>query len=216
MEKRILWVDGACSQNGDWSGGYGVVELEISHLQTMTDYIPAYSLNFYTAGYSENTTNNREEIKGMIEALKIINDSDKSNFIIYSDSAYVVNMCNNWIWNWINNDWKNSKNITVENVDLVKQLYKYLNKNFSKCQIRKVKGHNGILGNELADALASNNIKNFQKLLRDNKVAYDKECYCINCNKDLKITFYGDKGKCPICGKGIPLENDYLIKNTHK
>lgn len=200
MGKRTFWIDGACSQNGDWSGGYGIVELDTSYLETMEDYVPVYSMNFYKSEYCEKTTNNREEIKGMIEVLKIVDTSKDSNFIIYSDSAYVVNMCNSWIWNWKNHNWKNSKNITVENVDLVKQLYKYLSKNFSKCQIRKVKGHNGILGNELADALASNNIKNFQKLLKDNKVAYDKECYCPICDKKLKVTIYGEKGKCPICG----------------
>ena len=177
MEKRIFYIDGACSQNGDWSGGYGVVELETSYLQTMTDYIPVYSLNFYAAEYSENTTNNREEIKGMIEALKIINDSDKSNFIIYSDSAYVVNMCNEWIRNWARNHWMNSKKVEVENIDLVKEIYNYITLDFPNFQITKVPGHSGILGNELADALATNNKAKFDKILSENDISGHMEIF---------------------------------------
>jgi ribonuclease HI len=38
----------------------------------------------------------------------------------------------------------------------------------SNCEIVKVKGHNENIGNEMADALASNNIIKFNKYLEKN------------------------------------------------
>lgn len=200
MSQRIFFCDGACSTNGTWAGGYGVVELSTAYSQTIDNLEPKYSLNFYKSEYCENTTNNREELKAMIEVFKQIEKYPaEDTFSIYSDSAYVVNMCNQWIWNWCKNGWQNNKKVTVENVDLVKELYNYLNKNFHKCQILKVKGHNGELGNELADALAANDSKKLKSLIEINNIAYDTLCYCPICDKEQLVIIFGNKGHCPIC-----------------
>lgn len=172
MFTREFYVDGACSQNGTWAGGYGVVELSQVMSQTINSYIDRYSIEFYKSESCEKTTNNREELKAMIEALKQIHKYIESgeqniNYIIYTDSAYVCNTCNTWIYGWAKNGWKNSKKVTVENVDLIQELYKYLTKNFLNCQIiiEKVKGHAGTLGNELADSLAARNEKKWKELI---------------------------------------------------
>lgn len=155
---KYIYTDGACSTNGDWSGGYGVVV-------TNEDS----SIIYHTAAeYTDKTTNNREELKAMIYALDIVNDDDE--YIIASDSAYVVNTCCNWIWRWSKNGWMNSKKVTVENIDLIKILYNYLTTKFSKCQIVKVSGHNNVVGNEIADSLATNNIKKFNDIIEKNGI----------------------------------------------
>ena len=149
-----FFVDGACKGNPG-PGGFGVISLQNNEV-------------FYEySEYCEDTTNNREEMKAILHVFKLVDDSRvRDNVIIYSDSAYCVNMINDWIWKWANNNWKNSKKQTVENLDLVLELYKYLTIEFFPCQVMKVRGHAGEVANELADALATNNVKKFEKLLQ--------------------------------------------------
>ena len=157
-----IYTDGSCSKNPG-PGGYSVLVV-FDGMDKTHEY----------SERCEETTNNREELKAILKALEISTTilEEMSNtfekIYIYSDSAYCVNMCNDWIWNWATNDWKNSKKKTVENIDLVKSLYNYLNKDFFNCQveIRKVKGHVGVWENEYVDALATGDEKKKKKLLQ--------------------------------------------------
>lgn len=214
MFTRIFWTDGACSQNGTWAGGYGVVELSHDLSQTMNEYIDRYSINFHKSGTCEKTTNNRMELTAMLEALKQIDKYIESNeqdtkYIIYTDSAYVQNSCCSWIYTWAKNSWQNSKKVIVENVDLMKEIYKYLTKNFNNCQISilKVKGHNNELGNELADALATSNRKKWKELILKFDIAYNDICYCPICDKDVETTIHSRIGHCPKCGHHLNSED---------
>ena len=76
-------------------------------------------------------------------------------------------MINNWIWTWAKNNWKNSKKKEVENIDLVKIIFNYINKNYFDCQVKKINGHAGILGNELADALATSNFDKYSSIFKN-------------------------------------------------
>ena len=93
---------------------------------------------------------------------------------IYSDSAFCVNMINDWIFTWQANGWSRKGNKPIENLDLVKELYDLLynkcTKNFPTLQIevKKTKGHDGILGNEIADALATQNLMLIERILCSN------------------------------------------------
>lgn len=155
---RVFFTDGACKGNPG-SGGFGVISIENNEVK------------YKYSEQCEKTTNNREEIKAILHVFELAMKNYRfETVIIYSDSAYCVNMINNWIWNWANNNWINSKNKTVENVDLVKQLYKYLSTDFFPCQVIKVSGHAGECGNELADALATNNANKYKKILAENNI----------------------------------------------
>jgi ribonuclease HI len=115
-----------------------------------------------------NTTNNREELRALLYCLASADDLfPNQKCIIYSDSAYVVNMCNDWIWKWAVNGWKNSKKQTVENLDLVQAIYDHIKKDFYHCIIEKCEGHKDNLGNELADALATGNLKRFTNMIKE-------------------------------------------------
>ena len=81
-------------------------------------------------------------------------------------------MCDTWIHNWANNGWLNSKKQQVENYDLVRQLYKYISQPEPNFNIQKIKGHSGEIGNELADALASNNETKFNNIIETNNIKY--------------------------------------------
>ncbi len=141
----IVYVDGACSGNPG-PGGFGVAVYEDDKTLYTT-----YSQ------YSENTTNNREEIKAILYVMKNYG-MGVSCPLVYSDSAYCVNMFNEWIFSWERNDWKRSKNQEILNLDLIKEYWDLYQKGY-RIDLRKIKGHNGDKGNELADALATGRIK---------------------------------------------------------
>ena len=100
-----------------------------------------------------NTTNQRMELKAIIEALKFC----KNNYLeievkveIFSDSAYCVNGMNQkWYDKWILNKWTNSKGDPVKNKELWQELIE-LDKELNVKYV-KVKGHDGNKLNEIAD-----------------------------------------------------------------
>lgn len=158
-----IYTDGACSGNPG-PGGYGVIGL----MQIHDDIF----FIFFDRKRCENTTNNREELKAIISAIDIVQPLHFT-YNIYSDSAYCVNMIKDWMWSWAESNWLNSKKEEVKNLDLVKNLYYlYDNKKTSLCQIHKVKGHKKFdvkdidaIGNEMADALATNNYKRINYII---------------------------------------------------
>lgn len=169
-----IYTDGSAAPNPG-PGGFGVVAIETTYV----DNAPATKEIIYSRKSTSNepTTNNREELKAMIDALEYVNNflakrirnENIYSIIIHSDSSYVINTCNNWIGNWEKNDWRNSKNVPVQNVDLLiqlnKELHNYRTQFNNNTQfpfayaIQKVAGHDCVAGNEYADALATNNAK---------------------------------------------------------
>ena len=55
---------------------------------------------------------------------------------------------------------------------MVKQLYNYISKDFFNCQVVKVSGHDGNIGNELADALATFNKNKYFKLIEKHNIKH--------------------------------------------
>lgn len=81
----IIYTDGSAKANGslDNRGGWGLVVMRNGSL-----------LETYNES-SFNTTNNREEIKAVLKAFELAQTKYKNEeCIIYSDSLYVVNICN--------------------------------------------------------------------------------------------------------------------------
>ena len=156
--KRYFWTDGACSGNPG-PGGFGVVELTENNC---IDY--CYQHLF------ENTTNNRMELFAILHVASLASRDPDNEYIIYSDSMYSVKAINEWMQSWASNNWKNSKKQPVENQDLLKPIYELFKTPFFNCQVIKCKGHSGELGNELADAVASNNMNKFDKLVDKNHI----------------------------------------------
>ena len=149
MKVRIF-TDGACSENPG-PGGWAVVFNSASKCHTIS-------------GNEKITTNNRMELRAVIEAFKRIIAKEKKlkmsdfTYEIYSDSAYVVNTINNhWIEAWQKNNWQTTKREDVKNRDLWEEFSK-LRKEARQFGILidliKVKGHSGNTFNELVDKLA--------------------------------------------------------------
>lgn len=137
MNKVTIYTDGACSGNpgtGGWAAvlTYGGKTKEIS-------------------GFEPQTTNNRMELRAVIEAIAAVKLGFECE--IYSDSAYVVNAVNNnWLFSWQQNGWKTAANKPVKNPDLWQRLLQELNRR--KISFIKVKGHAAVELNERCDFLA--------------------------------------------------------------
>ena len=98
------------------------------------------------------------ELMAILTALQHINKSDEVGFlkpVIYSDSAYCVNIINDWMYNWEKNGWKRPKNQEVKNLEIIKQIFELAD----IAELRKVPGHSGVQWNEYVDSLAKNEIK---------------------------------------------------------
>lgn len=161
-----IYTDGS-SRGNPGRGGFGVVIMN----EDNSKIEEKFSLQF------ENVTNNYMELFAIKTALDFVSAHQDDNFKIYSDSAYCVNICNNWIYSWKNNGWKRSKNQEIENLEIIKEIYNLLNKDFPNFMIIKISGHNGNIGNELADSLATNNLTKFQKFFDKVNNSIDKETF---------------------------------------
>jgi len=91
------------------------------------------------------TTNNKMELKAVIEALKSLKEPYEIK--LYSDSTYVLKGISNWINNWIKKEFKNVKN---------KELWQeFLNvKQNHKISTNWIKAHSGHKENEICDKIA--------------------------------------------------------------
>ncbi len=134
----VAYTDGACKGNPG-AGGWGA-HLIFSDGRTQDLY-----------GGEANTTNNRMELMGAIQALQHSPLADKLE--IWTDSSYVKKGITEWIEGWKKKGWKTASKKPVANQDLWQQLD-------ALCQDREVdwhwvKGHAGHAGNEKADELAN-------------------------------------------------------------
>lgn len=132
--------------------------------------------DYYYSKQFQYVTNNQMELEALLHALELTQTKYiEEECVIYSDSRYVVCSFNEWLKGWAANNWKNSKNQPVENLELMKKLYKYKLIDFPNFTVEKVPGHAGLIGNEIADALASHNEAKFTKIFSENNI---EDPYC--------------------------------------
>ncbi len=141
-----IYTDGACKGNPG-IGGWGALLVHNEQSIEIFD------------GELE-TTNNRMELKAVIEALNHAS-SMNDDVQIYTDSSYVQKGIQEWIHNWKKNGWRSSNKKPVKNQDLWQEL-DTLNSSL-KVEWFWVKGHAGHPGNERADFLANEGVKKIQQ-----------------------------------------------------
>lgn len=133
-----VFTDGSAIPNPG-PGGWGFVFVENGEIKDQK------------WGHDPDTTNNRMELTGLIEAYKSI-PQDKS-IIVHTDSNLCVQTINQWAASWARNGWKR-KTGPIANLELVKELYE-LSKERPKVKLEWIKAHNGWLWNEYADSLSA-------------------------------------------------------------
>ncbi|MGM0546972.1 MAG: ribonuclease HI [Bacteroidota bacterium] len=141
----IVFTDGACSGNPG-PGGWGVLLQWNGKEKELT-------------GGADHTTNNRMEMRAVIEALNAINQP--CHVKIHSDSALIVNAFKQgWIDSWQKRGWKKADKKPVENQDLWKEMLEAMKPH--DVEWIKVKGHADNVRNNRVDALAVEASKRFQ------------------------------------------------------
>jgi ribonuclease HI len=140
MKKVDLFTDGACSGNPG-PGGWGALLRFGKHEKELS-------------GGALQTTNNRMEMKAVIEGLRAI--KGPCNVTIHTDSEYVMKGVTQYLENWKKRGWRTSDKKEVKNIDLWQELDTLLPLN--TLHWVWVRGHSGHPENERVDELARNSI----------------------------------------------------------
>jgi len=136
----VIHTDGACSGNPG-PGGWGAVLHHGDKEKTLR-------------GGELDTTNNRMELMGAIQALEALTKPCKVE--LHTDSQYVMKGISEWIHTWKRKGWLTADKKPVKNVDLWQELDALAGKH--QVEWHWVKGHAGHPENERADALANKGI----------------------------------------------------------
>lgn len=137
MKKVEIFTDGACSGNPG-PGGWGAILRYNGHEKELS-------------GGALETTNNRMELQAVIAALNAL--KEPCIVTIHTDSKYVMDGVMQYLPRWKQNGWRTADRKDVKNKDLWQALDQALTL-ATKVEWVWVKGHNGHVENERADALA--------------------------------------------------------------
>lgn len=133
-----LFTDGACSGNPG-PGGWAYI---LQH--------PASGTERERSGAEAGTTNNRMELRAVIEGLAAI--TRPSRVELYSDSQYVLNGLREWMPAWKARGWRTADRKPVKNRDLWERLDELASTH--DVRFHWVRGHSEHPENERCDALA--------------------------------------------------------------
>ena len=143
MKHVDIYSDGAAKGNPG-RGGFGALLRFISADGAVYD-------REISKGFV-NTTNNRMELLGVIEALEAL--KAPCDVTVHTDSQYVVKaFTQRWIENWARQGWMTAARKPVKNVDLWQRLLEAMNGH--EVAYVWVKGHDGNPENERCDELAT-------------------------------------------------------------
>ena len=147
MKKIYVFTDGACSGNPGIGGWVAILSYK--------GFVKEIS------GSKEHTTNNEMELQAVVSALNLLKEPCEID--LTSDSQYVVNGANEWMFKWAQNSWRISKSKSVKNSGLWQEIYR-LSK-IHQIHWYWVKGHAGHPENERCDQLATQAICDLKETL---------------------------------------------------
>lgn len=137
----VIFTDGACSGNpgpGGWACALSLPDGKAREL----------------AGREELTTNNRMELRAVIEALRAVR-SRPGPAIVHTDSTYVLSGVTQWVHGWKRRGWLTAAGEPVKNAELWRELDALrAARGPGGAQWRWVRGHDGHDANERCDELA--------------------------------------------------------------
>lgn len=133
---NVIWTDGSSGKSGKM--GWAAV----GQLKHLSDPVRIY-------GHGTGT-NQMAELVAVIEAIRLT--PDKEELLIITDSMYVINSATSWRRTWESCGYVNWEGKPLSNKVLIEELHKQTDR--VSVRFQHVKGHTGVEGNELADALA--------------------------------------------------------------
>jgi ribonuclease HI len=145
MKTVTVYTDGACSGNPG-PGGWGAILIWNGKTKELS-------------GGEAQSTNNRMEMRAVIEALKAM--KEPCIVRIHSDSALIINaFTQGWIPSWQSRGWRKADKKPVENRDLWEEMLNAMKPH--KVEWIKVKGHSDDELNNRADQIAVEASKKYQ------------------------------------------------------
>lgn len=171
----VFYTDGGCRPGSRGTGGWGVhgyffkdekakqgTGLSIA-LPTSLGYkmrengIPEVTLTHYvdaSGTLAGEATNNQAEIKALTAAMEMIRDHNLKSAVLLSDSQHALQGASEWMTGWAKNNWVKKDGQQVGNIEFWKDCYAVktqLDEKEVDLKLQWVKGHNGDLGNYMAD-----------------------------------------------------------------
>ena len=146
-----IYCDGAATMKkvgGEYvreNGGWAMVVYDGGNCRIYGEY-----------GGDMGTTNNAMELHAIYNALIWLRNKNDifASHTIFSDSAYCVQIFNDWVKSWEKNGWtRGRKKEPIENLTAIQAIYRLL-KEMPNVKIQKVKGHANCVGNNIADRYA--------------------------------------------------------------
>ncbi|MXZ72111.1 MAG: ribonuclease HI [Acidobacteria bacterium] len=133
-----VFTDGSAVPNPG-PGGWGVVWVEDGRIVRQAH------------GHDPKTTNNRMELRALIEAFTML--PEDADVDVLSDSELCVNTITRWAPAWERTGWKRKAG-PIKNLELVRELLA-LYRAHPGCKLRWIAAHTGNRWNEYADSLAT-------------------------------------------------------------
>ena len=143
MNPIEIYTDGACKGNPG-PGGWGVL-------------LKSGGTEKELYGGELATTNNRMELMAVIQALEAL--KRPCAVTLFLDSQYVLKGITEWLPGWKAKGWRTAAKQPVKNVELWQRLDAVVSGAGHVIDWRGVRGHNGDVGNERADALANRGVE---------------------------------------------------------
>lgn len=177
-----------------------------------------------------------QDFKSPLKDEEILNLSLKK-IVILTDSEYVQKGINEWSSTWVSNNWVTRTGEPVKNSNVWKSLLdriRVIKDNDIDFKIKHVDGHNGVLGNEIADLLAIiGTNRSVEGFVEDKQITFtdankywkketDKHDFLdhsklyYNALPELNrqgVYFLANPGKADIFGKRTP-DNVYTVLIT--
>lgn len=148
LKKVTMHADGSCIGNPG-PGGWGAI-------------LSLGNVDKEFSGGEPHTTNNRMEMRAIIEGLSAL--KERCDVTVISDSKYVIDNIRS-LNTWKSRGWRTSTNKPVKNKDLWESLDELCI--HQQVTFQWVRGHDGHEGNERADKLANGAAKIAEKELRE-------------------------------------------------
>lgn len=133
-----VFTDGSAIPNPG-PGGWGVV------------WVEGGSVVEQRHGHEPRTTNNRMELRALVEAYRLL--PDEAELGVFTDSRLCVETITKWAPGWERKGWK-KKGGEIKNLELVQELLA-LYRAHPACPLQWIAAHTGHRWNEYADSLAT-------------------------------------------------------------
>lgn len=137
----VLYTDGACSRNPG-PGGWAYILKQVGG-----------GASKKCAGGDAHTTNNKMELRAVIEGLRAL--KRRTRVRVITDSQYVSRGMTEWVKGWMRNGWRRGRGPDakpVKNVELWQELVRLCAEH--DVRFEHVRGHSGHPENEECDRMA--------------------------------------------------------------